>query len=568
MAIADDFSVAVNGNIRYTGDSAQNNYTVLELHRWLQDLADNASTSDDDLLDITSDTPSERATDNIITLNSPYNIDDDAAEHLYDGSIEQDGGNTLYSGLVVVGSLAGTTTLQVVQNTALYDGDAPFWSTGINPDAGASILSRMLIKTRSGGSDIDGKRILVYAREWGHTFAEFSVTMGLGNSVAAIFTNTDLNNETAVGTVAGWSSITNVEGYQLIDLNNGNGDRPYYSKWDLGTQSINDLYERAKWLTRRGTAQTIHGIDGELFRGITHQWNFDGKSSGDIFATSDILSWGSGTTAGTGLLLAIDDNYDTGTMWIQLLSGVVPTDGATISNQDSSPATCTVDGSVTSRTLSPVFIGNSTGSAIIGAFGIGIDPNDLTVNDKVFDLTNTQQTPPNNVNFYVYGLVSGEDRILVTNAQSGGIDFDQMTLATALTGGAETSVVVNTDSSGIGIPADTPQTGTLRIQTNSGVYKLVSYTAHDSVDTFTITSTDFSGDNASIGNNTFISYIDKLATASTESFTVVYSTDRTMFIRRRDGGTAGDNEPTKTYEATAPLTTAGGSATVQRISDA
>ena len=85
MAIADDISVAVNGDIRYTGSTAT--YTVLELHRFLQDLADNPSASGNDLLDITSATPSERATDQIITLNSPYNIDDTLAQKLYGGSI-------------------------------------------------------------------------------------------------------------------------------------------------------------------------------------------------------------------------------------------------------------------------------------------------------------------------------------------------------------------------------------------------------------------------------------------------------------------------------------------------
>jgi hypothetical protein len=385
--------------------------------------------------------------------------------------------------------------------------------------------------------------------------------MGLGNSVAAIFTNTDLNNQTAVGTVAGWSDVVNVEGYQLIDLNNGNGDRPYYSKWDRGSRTINQLYERAKWLSVRGTSQTIHGIDGELFRGITHQWNYDNNATGDVFSTNEILSWGAGATAGTGLLLAIDDNGGTGTMWIQLLTGVVPTDGATITGDSSGVPTCDVDGSVTSRSLPSVFLGQSTGSAIIGGFGIGIQLADLTVNDLLFDLTNAQQQPPNNVQFTVFGLESGQDRVLCTNAYGSGIDFGQMELATALTGGAEVSVVIDYPTGGI--PADTPQTGVLRIQTNSGVYKYVAYTAHDSNYTFTISSTDFSGDNASVGNNIFIAYIDKLATAGSESFTIVYDADRTIFVRVRDGG----GTPIKTYETTSPLNTGGGSATANRIGD-
>ena len=91
MAIADDFSVSTTGDIRYTGSGA--NYTVLELHRFLQDLADDAQASGNDLVDITVDTPSDRSTDQIITLNAPFNIDDAAARHLYDGSIEQDDGD-------------------------------------------------------------------------------------------------------------------------------------------------------------------------------------------------------------------------------------------------------------------------------------------------------------------------------------------------------------------------------------------------------------------------------------------------------------------------------------------
>ena len=51
---ATDVSVAVNGDIRWTG-GATPNYTVLELHRYLQDLADQAVGSGDDLVDITSD---------------------------------------------------------------------------------------------------------------------------------------------------------------------------------------------------------------------------------------------------------------------------------------------------------------------------------------------------------------------------------------------------------------------------------------------------------------------------------------------------------------------------------
>ena len=87
MAIADDFSVASNGDIRYVGTTA--NYTVIAFHWWLGDLMDQEQASGNDILDITDATASERSTDNIIKLKYPYNIDWVAAQHLYDGSIIQ-----------------------------------------------------------------------------------------------------------------------------------------------------------------------------------------------------------------------------------------------------------------------------------------------------------------------------------------------------------------------------------------------------------------------------------------------------------------------------------------------
>lgn len=558
MAIGDDFSVAVNGDIRHV--SGTTNYTVLELHRWLQDLADDAAATGNDLIDITSGTPSERSTDQIVSLNSTFNIDDTAAQFLYGGSVTQASGATQYSGLSVVGSVYDLTTLQIVQNNSLYNTDTPFWGTtdetyaGYNGDAGTNTLMRVLIKTRDSGADVDGKRVRVTAREWGQTWAEFGVTLGLGEAVAAIFTNQDLNNATASGTVATWTTITNTEGYQEINLNNGNGLRPYYSQWNRDTYSINQLYERAKYIARRGTAETIHGMDGELFRGITHQWDYNNEASGP-FTEDETISWGTGATAGTATLVALDDNGTTGTMWVQLLTGVPPSNAMQISG---ATATADVNGAVTTRTVSPVFLGASTGSAIIGAFGIGVEAADLTNADKLTDLLNVLQQPPNNVTFRVFGLISGQDRVLVTNADGLAIDTDQMLLSTTLSGATETAVVVNS------IPVDTPQSGILRIVLDDGRHRRVPFTSWTG-STFTIGSTSFvDPDDATSGNHVYIGYIDDLADAAEENFTLVYNADRTLFIRVRDGG----GTPIKTFETNATLGTGGGSTTAIRTSDA
>jgi hypothetical protein len=558
VAIADDFEVQATGDIRYIGDAhggaAPGYYTVIEFHRWLQDLADDATAAGDDLLDITDTTPSERSTDNIITLLAPFNIDDTAAEHLYDGSVSQVGGDVVYSGLVVVGAVEAATELQIIQNNAIL---TSYWGTGLNDDATQNILLRITVKTRAAGADIDGKRIRVVARELSDSYAEFSASLGQGNATAAIFTSNDLNNQTAAGTIATWTDVVNGnEGYNGLDVSGDASDEFYYSAWTRASRTINQLYERLKWIGRRGTSETLYGLGGFLFRGITHQWAYDTETGAGAWTQNEILSWGTGATAGTGALLAVDDQGTTGTMWIQLLTGVPPSNNLTVTG-GTSTKTADVNGSVTARTVSPAFVGQSTGSAIIGAFGLGIEPADLTASDLLFDLTNAPINPPNNVQFSVGGLVSGEDRVLVGPELTGALQLDQLVLNTTLSGAAVTAVVVTTT-----IPSDTPAAGTIRIQLDSGIYRRVAYTSYTG-STFTIGSTDFSTDNATAGNDVFISYIDKLAGATSESFTVVFSAPRSLFIRVRDGG----GTPIKTFETTGTLGSAGGSTTAIRTTD-
>jgi hypothetical protein len=238
-------------------------------------------------------------------------------------------------------------------------------------------------------------------------------------------------------------------------------------------------------------------------------------------------------------------------MWIQLLTGSAPGDNITITG-GTSGATCQVNVTVIERPVSKPFAGASTGSAIIGSYGLGIETDDLSASDKLFDLTNTQRIPPNNVTFTVYGLVSSEDRVLVAPEDSGGIDYDQLSLNGSLSSGATTVTVSGT------IPSDTPASGTIRIWDGS-VYTRVTYSAWS--------GSSFTGCGntpaASDGANVWISYIDKLADASSVGFTGVYASDRSLFIRVRDGGSS----PIKTFETTGTLGSSGGSATAIRTSD-
>ena len=638
--------------IAYVGDdhtgTAPTYATVIELHRWLRDLQDDAEYTGDDELDIIDVDASERSTDNIITLKNGYELNAAAPEHLYDGSIIQGTvgvDQIIWDGIVNFGnpgvliqlhqegavitddfwnySIGGThtgaadasvltdstkswTTDELVGYTLYNTTDSSFGiitantattvtvtleggtdndfdnadvyviGKGLNSDAGGGISHRFMIKVHDfvgDGGDIDRRRLIGTTRRWYKTYAEFTIPQtARGNNVLALSDANDLNNTTAYATVASWSTITNTtEGYVLLDVNNDTTDEAYYSEWNRATFTINQFYERMKYLTTDGSASTLYGLNGELFRGITHELDVDGGAGTWGTPEHEVISWGTGATAGTARLLAVDNKTGTSTtkIWFQLLTGVVPGDNLTITG-GTSTATALADlttGSLTERPISKPFVGQSTGSALIGSYGLSLETADLAVNDTVFDLTNTAYNPPNNVTFTVSGLVSGEDYVLVTN-DSSGINFTQMALATALTGAAETTVDV-----GLGnIPQDTPAsagtTGGIRIERNDGLYSLHRYTAYDAGrQNFTIPSHNFSTNNASIANDVFISYIDKLAGAASEQFQCVYNAPRTLFVRVRDGGTAGDTEGTKTYEGTGNLTSTGGGVTINRISD-
>ena len=484
MAIADDVSITRAGAVRYTGTTA--NYSFNELDDFLQGLSDDNSASGDDLLDIISDDPSTIVpAAGIMGLNLPYNIDDTLSQHLYGGSLSQYEGDTIYYGLTIQGKVESGTQIQVIQNNQII---ANFWGTGINADPENNIITRITVKARENGVDIDGRKIRIQAREQGDTYAEFEMTLNVGDNIGSLSTASDLNNQTAAGTIATWTSITNTEGLNLIDVDNNGTPEEYYSQWNTGTQSINDVYERTKWIQVRGTSETIHGMNGELFRGITHSWPYDGEA-GTAPATNDEIAWGlkvdydnesggpfavgdavyiggsnakrgrvlavddngltgslilqmeagtpadndtiavqpSGATAdvngtpvgqatggGTAVLLAVDDDGITGNLYVQITRGTAPADNAICYNSTNAANTTTVNGTPTQRTVSPAFIGQSTGSNIIGAYGIGFEAADVGASDTLFDLTNTQRIPPNNVVYSVNSLVATEDYIMVT----------------------------------------------------------------------------------------------------------------------------------------------------------
>jgi len=566
--VALDWSITRNGtalDVRYIGDThtgtSPSYATTIELHRALGDFADQEQDSGDDELSIINKTPSDRGgADTNITLLNGCNLDDASVEYIYDGSLTQDGGDTIYDGIQTFGN---AVSIQVIQNGARITND--FWNQAkmiaAVSDALSSTSHRFLVKVRTGGADIDGRRLIGTQRVLGTAYTEFSIGGGTnrGNNTLALTANTDGNNQTAEGTIATWTDIVNdKEGYSAIDADGNTVDEFYYSNWELGSRSKNEFYERSKWIQREGSTETIYGLNGDIFRGITHQINIDGPTG--TFVEPESLSW----SGGTGQLLAIDSVTAGTQMWIQLLSGVIPTNDQVITG--ASTATATVNVTITPRLIPATFVGTSTGTAINpAAYGIGIGSDDLTQNDLLEDLTGTNRTPPNNITYSVNNTVSG-DYVITSNNAAGDFDLTQLSITNAEAGASVTSIVFDET-----ITSDTPRPGgTVRVEQSNGSYRRIAYTSITTTtvtdDTINFSALDFSGTGADlvIGGNAFVTYIDRVATGVTEAVTYVFSSPRTLFTRVRN---ATPGSEIKTFETTALVGSGGGASTVGRIDD-
>jgi hypothetical protein len=291
--------------------------------------------------------------------------------------------------------------------------------------------------------------------------------------------------------------------------------------------------------------------------------SFTGQTSGakaDVNVTPTAV-----TTGGIFRVFAFDDDTGSGNVYGQLLTGRAPvTDDIMYFGGGTADVArnITVHDTIEERTISTPWVGVSTGSALIGSYGFGILAGDATDADTFFDLQNNQITPPNNVTFTLDGLISGEDYALVGTDNGGDFDFSHYTLNGALSATNVTAVVVN----GVIDTKETPSAGTIRITRTNGAITRHEFTSWTG-STFTIGSTDFMSNNAPNAAPTFTSYVDKLADAGSATMTYVFNAPRTVFIRVRDGGTAGDTDATKTFETTAVIGTNGVTATNIRTDD-
>lgn len=265
MAIQDDFSISATGDIRHT--SGTTIYNVLALHAWLQDLADDASASGNDLVDILAPNPSRldgprdaavASRLNLLTSGGiVYNLDDTAAQFINIGSIKQDSANVQYSGLKTIGGIVAASPIYVVQNGAKL---TKFWSSG---------HIQILVKVKTGGALIDSGNVTAFSRKWGQSYSHFDVNLSAGGETsAALSTAADSAiTLTEVQAAALSSKVTVTFGDTTQDLGNGNGGKLYKGTIALtGSCTLQEAYQYLQYLTRENSSATLNSIPGWRYR--------------------------------------------------------------------------------------------------------------------------------------------------------------------------------------------------------------------------------------------------------------------------------------------------------------
>lgn len=286
MPINTTFAVATNGNI--TGSAfvpgTDTRYTTLELHQWLQDLADDSAPTGDDNVSILGSNPSELAGKRnasrpmALTLLNGINIDDAAAKWFKFGSIEQQSGAVLYTGLKVLGTLVASSPIYIIQNAAKV---TKYWS-----DADSANF-QILLKAKAGGVLIDSGNATVYSRKYGQTYSHFDVNLAAGGEqAAALSTALDTNVNTAVmtpaaaaalfhtsiGGTASTAKITLSYGDTTQDLGGGQGSLLHKGTITLdGSVSLSDAYQALMWACSESSTITFNTVPGFRYRVLPGQ---------------------------------------------------------------------------------------------------------------------------------------------------------------------------------------------------------------------------------------------------------------------------------------------------------
>ena len=532
------YKVAASGAITFV--TGTDTFHVKWINRSLQKIAWDFVISGDDEVNLSFPNPSkEEALGTIITLNDHttdysvnYTVTDTVMEQHFGGSVSQNGGDDIYYGLQVLGQVATPMPVKIIQDEVEL---TSHWGNGKN-QTDSNTLLRVMIKGRSAGADIDGLRVNAKLSTWQYTYAVWETTLGLGEKVASLSSAADPQNDTLLATVQAYG-ITKSEGYNLLDLD-GNGNKPYLGNWSYAPQSNKKaLYEFVKSLLVDGTAQTLYGVDGDLWTGRLYDCSI--VSGTGTHVQNETCSWGTGATAGNGNLVGVDTLTGTATARyiLHLGAGVPPVNGLTITGNGL--ATAVLDADSVKLSTSVNHLGQFTG-AWIGAYGIGFDSNEIGSSDLFTDLDGNLVTPPNNVTIQgtIEALNLADDLHVFLATKDAVLNAPDYTVYTAV-GEIIGAGVIRVNEV---IASDTPSTGWFGVlKTGTTTYKFYEYSSWTG-STFTLVGT-VAGTAITVNDPglhaIFYDSMTGAGTTKTISNSLVYSSDISVVGWVRHGDASG-----------------------------
>lgn len=363
------------------------------------------------------------------------------------------------------------------------------------------------------------------------SLTDFSVATGTFATVPAGGTGTAVNS-TSVGPAA-TAGITITFTSSTQDLNNGNGSVAYDVTINCNSNTIDDVYEYLKYVTRRGSSTTFlgtgHSETGDLYIAVGEQYITYETLTNTFTAGNTVTGGTSGATA-----TIVSDHGSTNLVITNIVGTFEEGENITEGTADADISTGGIE-NITSSKQSP--FGTYAGGKFFGARGVwlsnvpGVDAN----NYQLIDSTGTDQIPPTTVAITVTNTESG-DRVSIfrTTGDNEIINKQQFTVQQVHTAPvAYIRVLPGT------VPADTPDTGSIRMVRRDGSGNIqgeewlafTAWTSGGTYDEFTLSGT--TSKDYDTNDTAFVPYIDEQATGTSVGTTISYVANRYVLTRVR-----------------------------------
>jgi len=199
-------------------------------------------------------------------------------------------GETIFTNIYTLGSIVEPTFAYILQSGSMIDGYSNAWW-------GEGFID-ILLKVQEAGVSIDDTYLNIFAREYGTQFDNFRLQTGTGRNAVPLATSTDGFNTTATESIWQYTESISMTFYtesQYYDLDNGAGLQPYKCVVDCGTIGLANVYEVSKFLTQRVYREDIDDDVANYITGAIYQSVSESSHNLSIFSPNKQAPFGSYT---------------------------------------------------------------------------------------------------------------------------------------------------------------------------------------------------------------------------------------------------------------------------------